>query len=113
MDNEPQRRIAKNESIFREVNEAIESGHWPGERSKIAFRCECAELGCSRLIELSQAEYEAVRAHPRWFIVAHDHERPEAEVVVEDHEDYFVVEKRNEAGRVAEAADPRDESQAD
>jgi hypothetical protein len=59
------------------------------------------------MIELPLAEYERVRAHPRRFLVAPDHEIPEAEIVVESHEDYTVVEKRGEAGKVAEATDPR------
>jgi hypothetical protein len=108
MDSDGPRKIARNEAIFRDVNEAIESGRWPGERSQVAFRCECAELGCSRLLELTIAAYEHVRGHPRRFIVAQDHQVPGAEEVVETHSDYLVVEKRDEAGTVAEATDPRD-----
>src|SRR5947209_6786339 len=45
MEKELQRRIASNEAIFREVNEALKAGHWPGEEdSPIAFRCESAPL---------------------------------------------------------------------
>jgi hypothetical protein len=101
-------RIARNEAIFREVNEAIEAGRWPGEEnSAIAFRCECGELGCSRLIELTSAEYEQVRSHPRRFFIAPDHEMPEAEDVVERRQHYLVVEKREQAGKLAESTDPR------
>jgi hypothetical protein len=103
-----EREIARNEAVFREVNEALKGGHWPGEEdAPIAFRCECARLGCSVLIELKAEEYERIRANPRRFIVAPDHETPEAEVVVERHAGYLIVEKRDEAGRVAEATDPR------
>jgi hypothetical protein len=103
-----QRRIARNEGIFRDVNDALKSGHWPGEESTaIAFRCECGRLGCSRLIELTPGVYERIRSHPRWFLVAADHEIPGAEAVVETHGSYLVVEKSGEAGRLAEATDPR------
>ncbi len=103
-----QRAIAHNESIFRDVNEALKGGHWPGEEeSPIAFRCECGRLGCSMLIELKGVEYERVRANPRRFIVVPDHEIPEVETVVERHPTYIVVEKHSESGRVAEATDPR------
>lgn len=101
-------KIARNEAIFREVNEAIEAGRWPGEEgSAIAFRCECGELGCSRLIELTSAEYEEIRSHPRRFFIAPDHAMPQAEDVVERRQHYVVVQKREKAGQIAEATDPR------
>jgi hypothetical protein len=100
-------RIARNEAIFRDVNEALKRGRWPGDQSSIAFRCECARLGCSRLIELDPDEYEHVRANPKRFVVAAGHELPAAETVVENHGGYVVVEKLGEAGLVAESTDPR------
>lgn len=108
MDEELQRRVASNESMFRDVNEALRSGRWPGEDgAPVAYRCECARLGCSRLIELKARDYERVRAHPRRFLVAPGHELRDVETVVESHAGYVVVQKRDEAGRVAEATDPR------
>jgi hypothetical protein len=108
VEDEAQARIARNESIFRDVNEAIESGHWPGEEdAPVAFRCECARLGCSRLIEITVGEYERVRAHSRRFLVASDHDLSAVETVVETYPGYVVVEKRGEAGRLAEVTDPR------
>jgi hypothetical protein len=102
-----QQRIARNEAIFRDVNEALQRGRWPGDQSAVAFRCECARLGCSRLIELPPADYERVRGHPTWFLLAPGHELPAAEAVVETHDDYVVVEKRADAGLVADTTDPR------
>ena len=103
-----EQRAGANESVLREVNEAIERGQWPGDQDrKASFRCECARLGCTRIIELTVEEYEAVRSHPRRFIVAIGHELLEAERIVEEHGGYLVVEKRDQAGEVAEATDPR------
>jgi hypothetical protein len=103
-----QRDIARTETIFRDVNEALKGGHWPGEEdSPIAFRCECGRLGCSQMIEVASRDYERVRANPRRFMIAPDHQMSEAETVVERHPNYLVVEKRDEAARVAEATDPR------
>jgi hypothetical protein len=102
-----QRLIARNETIFRDVNEALRGGHWPGEDKPIAFRCECGELGCTKLIELRADEYERIRAHPRRFLIARGHEAPVAERVIETHGDYAVVQKGGQAGEVAEATDPR------
>lgn len=109
MQKDDQRRIATNEATFREINEAIQRGQWPGEEaSPSAFRCECARLGCNQLIELPAAEYERIRQHPRRFILAIGHELPEVETVVERQDGYVVVEKRDQTGAFAEAMDPRE-----
>jgi hypothetical protein len=103
-----QGRIARNEVLFREVNEAIERGHWPGEEdSPAAFRCECARLDCNSLVALTPREYQRVRASSRHFVAIPGHEIEDRETVVERGGDYIVVEKRDEAGRLAEASDPR------
>ena len=108
MDEPSERKIAANEALFREVNEAIERGLWPGEEEQPArFRCECAQLECSEMIELSPRAYEEVRGHPRRFILRPGHELPAVDTVVERRPDYLVVEKRGAAGQVAEASDPR------
>lgn len=109
MNERVQRRVAANESAFREVNEAIERGLWPGEESSlVAFRCECASLDCAQLLELTLNEYERVRAESRRFLLVRGHELPDVETVVQTHERYVVVEKRAVAGEAAEASDPRE-----
>jgi len=106
---EYEQRVGHNEALFRDVNERIEAGHWPGDGGDpIAFRCECSRLGCNLLLELSLAAYEEVRAFPRRFLVVPGHELPDVERVVRRERGYVVVEKVGEAGRVAEASDPRD-----
>jgi hypothetical protein len=106
MEHDLQQRIAANEDVFRDVNEAIARGQWPGDEDlPVRFRCECARLGCNELIELSTRDYERVRANPRRFVLAIGHELTEAEVVVESAPGYVVVEKVGEAGAAAEALD--------
>ena len=101
-------RVARNESVAREVNEAIEHGRGPADvQAAVAFRCECGRLGCNTLIEVTMGEYERVRSHPRQFLVATGHEQPEFETIVQTGEGYVVVEKQDKAGREAEALDPR------
>jgi hypothetical protein len=103
-----QRRLASNEDMFRDVNEGIVRGQWPGDpEAPIGFRCECARLGCNALVALTLAEYERVRAHPRRFVILAGHELAEVEVVVQRHGDHSVVEKIGEAGREAQRQDPR------
>jgi hypothetical protein len=108
MDRELKQRVAANEAVLREVNEGIERGQWPGEEDQaIGFRCECARLGCNSMVELTVADYERVRSHPRRFVIVPGHELPEAEDIVESEPGYVVVEKRDQAGGVADATDPR------
>ena len=101
-------RLAHNEALFREINERIEAGTWVGSPAdRLAFACECAALGCNVLVELTVSEYESVRAHPRHFLLAAGHELPAIETVVHRGDGYVVVEKRGDAGKAAEASDPR------
>jgi hypothetical protein len=108
MRNHTKERLGANEAVFREINEGIERGQWPGEEdAPVSFRCECAQLGCNDLVELSVKDYEGVRANPRRFIVIPGHERLDAEVVVERRPGYLIVEKIDQAGTKAEETDPR------
>lgn len=108
-DAELNRRIGRNEGLFREVNQAIMRGLWPeSDRQLVAFRCECARLDCNTPVRVTVAEYEQVRAHPRRFLLAIGHEVPQAERVVSTHPAYVVVEKQREAGVVAEQMDADD-----
>jgi hypothetical protein len=109
VEGEKHRRAAANEATIRDVNEGIERGQWPGdEDSPVGFRCECARLGCNRLVELTVRRYEEIRSHPRRFVVVPGHELPEFETVVATRPGYLIVEKRDQAGAVAERTDPRD-----
>jgi hypothetical protein len=107
---ELQRRVAANETLLRDVNEAIERGQWPGqENDRVGFRCECARLGCDQVIELTIGEYEEVRAHSRRFAIAEGHQlHEEEETIVDSGIGWVVVEKRERAGEIAEATDPRE-----
>ena len=108
MPDELQERLGANEAVFRQINEGIERGQWPGEEeAPISFRCECARLGCNDLIELSLREYEGVRSNSRRFIVLPGHERLDVEIVIERRAGYFVVEKLDQAGEKAVETDPR------
>lgn len=108
MEEQPQRRAARTEALFRETNEAIERGLWPGDRRKeIRFRCECAQMDCRTILTLSLPEYESVRKNPRRFLIAPGHQAADAEIVVERRDGYLVVEKLGVSGAEAERLDPR------
>jgi len=101
-------RLAKNESFFRQVNERIKDvadGFEAG--GSYEFLCECSDPACTERIELSQADYEHVRADPTRFVLARGHAAPEIEHVVEREDDHIVVEKIGVAGEIAAHLDPR------
>jgi hypothetical protein len=106
MKREGKQRVAMNEATFRKVNEGMEAGQDPP--GLMAFVCECGRLGCNKLIELTRAEYEAIRANPRRFAILDGHEILEAEEIVERHDRYLVVEKTGDpVAEIVEHTDPR------
>src|SRR5437868_15099247 len=101
-------RKATNESLFREVNERIETSAKDfSAGGRIEFVCECPDVACTDRIELTVAEYEEVRADPARFVNAPDHEDPEVDRVVAQRATYTLVEKVGDARAIAEAQDPR------
>jgi hypothetical protein len=112
-DQEDQRgvRAAKNQSLFREINERIEdlNASFSGILPTGDWVCECAEAVCVETVELSVAEYESIRARSATFVVApsDQHVWPDVERVIERTDRYWIVEKRGDAKDVAERADPR------
>jgi hypothetical protein len=101
--------LAKNEALFRRVNERIEeiSEEFPRSERTMDFLCECDREGCFEKITATRAEYESVRANSTHFLVQHGHVDPRVEHVVLTTDRFVVVEKEGEAAREAVAEDPR------
>ena len=102
-------RVARNQALFRSVNEQIESTN---QRFGVAlegaeFVCECADEHCMEQIAVTLSKYEHVRRVPTHFIVKPGHVYPQFERVLESLEDYVVVEKFGEAGKQAVRLDQR------
>jgi hypothetical protein len=101
---------AINETVFREMNEwtneAIEDDSI--DRPINTYVCECSDHGCTDPVQLTSAEYEAVRAVPVNFAIALNHENPELDAVLAEYPRYAVVEKLPAfAARIARDSDPR------
>ena len=111
MDEQRRRRFAENEALYRGINEKIEQmtdAFVPDRRETMSIICECGMLDCAQQVPIRIDEYERVRRDPTLFVVLPGHERPEVEVVVEEHGDFTIVCKDREEGReVAFATDPR------
>lgn len=101
-------RIANNEATFRRINEDIGRGRdAEDDNTLVGFVCECGDEDCSRLIEMTPAEYERVRGVPTHFAVVNGHEIPAVERIVMRTERCAVVEKLPPTDRIAVRTDPR------
>jgi hypothetical protein len=98
-------RAARNQSLFREVNERIEELSRSATSTK--FICECADERCDETMALSREEYEQVRSRPSTFAVLPGHELPAVEKVLDRTERYVVVTKLGAGRQVAARLDPR------
>jgi hypothetical protein len=108
-------RLAKNEALFREVNERISQINQelaPGSAQPDlvdGLICECSDPEClERVGPVTVAEYETVRQDPRRFIIAAGHQAADVERVVDRQPTYWTVEKHEGApADVARERDPR------
>jgi hypothetical protein len=103
-------RIARNQSMFRVVNERVAA--WPERQAapvgqKLMFYCECADEKCFERVWLTVPEYEAIRADSTRFAVVVGHVFPEAERVVAEPDGYEVVQKNDDLRGLLERIDPR------
>jgi hypothetical protein len=105
-------RARKNEAAFKQHNDrrkAFEQGAVdPDER--IPFVCECGDPHCYDALELAIPQIDGAHAGKRRYVVKPLHIMPDCERVVEQHQDYWVVEKyapgESPAEQLAESASP-------
>lgn len=103
------RRIADNESRFREINERLEADlrRLPNDGGPVEFVCECGHSDCTVSVRLTVDEYESVRQDPATFAMLPGHEIPDVEDVLFSNERYTVARKKPPSRAVVEASDPR------
>ena len=91
-------RAARNEEIFREVNERIAEGaEQHGVTGTLPFHCECGRASCVATIEIPVGSYAVIVRERYRFVVLPGHEEPSIERIVETTSDYLIVEKVGEA----------------
>jgi hypothetical protein len=103
------RRIAVNETRFRDINDRVERDlrEVRAGEGEIEFVCECGHADCRDTITMDRAAYESVREVSTHFALVSGHEITDVETVIETHENYLVVEKAPETHAIVEEADPR------
>jgi hypothetical protein len=103
-------RAARNEALFRRVNERVEEVNKAFEPilGTADFFCECADVECMEKIRMTIPEYEALRQISTHFATKPGHADLTTERVVEERTGYVVVEKIGHAGERAADLDPRE-----
>ena len=98
-------RFARNEAIFREVNERVADVK-DSEARMTDFLCECGNLDCVEELSLTDAEYMKIRSNSATFAVVPGHALEDVETVIEETDRFQIVEKHPREAAIAEATDP-------
>ena len=101
-------RAARNQALFRAVNEKMRklNDDVASPTGNFTIACECADTSCLEMIEMIPGDYLAMRSEPRHFVVLPGHVLTEVETVVRKGDSYVVVAKVETAAKVAEALAP-------
>ncbi|MEX2646758.1 MAG: response regulator [Gaiellaceae bacterium] len=86
-------------AFFRAVNDELVRLDSFAARGVRLILCECSRAGCSETLELTLAEYEAVRAHATRFLVAPGHELADVQRVLTQTERVAVIQESQECVR--------------
>ena len=101
-------KIARTESLFREVNERIAETAERFDADETEFVCECADPTCTHRVEATLQEYERVREDGATFLLVNGHEDERVEGIVRADGDRAVVEKQHPlVAPLARKLDPR------
>jgi hypothetical protein len=102
-------RAARNQSLFREVNERLEGLAEAFQHAAVdaVFVCECADMHCVEQLDMTVTEYETIRRDGNSFVVSPGHVYLDVETVEAENERYVVAAKVGEGGRIALENDPR------
>jgi hypothetical protein len=107
-------RMAKNEALFRSVNDRVKeltdrlsTVGLVDEPLVEEYLCECADAECMERVAITREEYERVRSNSLWFFVALGHVVPELERIVSENERFAMVEKGPGEREIVKATDPR------
>jgi hypothetical protein len=101
-------RIAKTESLFRDVNERIAEAAQRFDSQNAEFVCECADAECTDRVSAPLDDYERAREDPTRFLLLPGHEDTRVERVVRARRGYAIVEKfERTVAAIVRRLDPR------
>jgi hypothetical protein len=96
-------RSARNQLLFREVNERIREV-LDSQGDSTEFLCECSRDDCTETILLSLEEYDRIRSTPNHFLTEPGHELLGIERIVHQTDRFVTVELTAEAVSAAHKA---------
>jgi hypothetical protein len=98
-----QERAARNQALFRMVNEHIEevNRHLGADDEVREYVCECLDTSCADRLSIPHGEYQRIRRNPAQFVLAPGHEQPQVEEVVDRTDHWVVVRKLGAGAKVA------------
>jgi hypothetical protein len=99
-------RLARNQALFREVNERLLELSEGFQDGSMQFVCECSNEDCTLTVTMNHDEYESVRAHSTFFVVYTGHEILAVEKVIDRQDGWTIVQKVT-ASDYAVETDPR------
>jgi hypothetical protein len=99
-------RLARNQALFREVNERLLELSEGFHDGSMQFVCECSHDDCTLTINMDRDDYESVRARSTFFVVATGHEILEVEKIIDRQDGWTIVQKVTASDYAAET-DPR------
>jgi hypothetical protein len=101
-------RAAKNEAAFRLANETLEAraAELGFGEERTPYLCECEDEACVDVIRLTREEYEAVRAHPKRFVMVPGHQEGD-DRLLQEAAGFTVIEKQGEEGDLVAEKYPR------
>lgn len=101
-------RLARTESLFRDVNERIAEASERFDAHEAEFMCECSDATCAERLEVPLDEYEAVREDATTFLLNPDHVDGRVEQIVRRRRGYAIVQKVDKVvARIVRELDPR------
>jgi aerobic-type carbon monoxide dehydrogenase small subunit (CoxS/CutS family) len=99
-------RLARNQALLREINERLLELSEGSQDGSMQFVCECSNDDCTLTVTMNHDEYESIRAHSTFFVVASGHEIDAVEKVIDRQDGWTIVQKVT-ASDFAVQTDPR------
>jgi hypothetical protein len=107
-------RVARNEALYRELNERIReieedlSARGVADEPELGeYFCECGFDACMEKIRVTPQEYEAVRSSPVQFAIKPEHLVPDVERVLQQNSRFALIEKLEPERELVAELDPR------
>jgi hypothetical protein len=104
-------RLARNESSFRALNDALGAKVFARRAEPHAdlagFVCECGNAECAEVLRVDLERYEEVRQDACLFLVCPGHEITDVEDVVQREDAFLVVRKHDDVSDIVHETNPR------